>query len=327
MMKRNIQLETKLIDDLLDISRVTSGKLALHLGAVDLNDLVRNVCHTCGSLAHERGIDLQTKLDRAAGVISADSARLQQVLWNVLMNAIKFTPDQGVIQVSTAWLLSGRCEVRIQDTGAGIPPEVLPHIFNAFEQGGAGVTRQFGGLGLGLAISKALVELHHGTIRAESAGAGQGATFVIELPGRAMTATAKIRLATPPRQEKTPNLRLLVVEDHADTARTLAILLQRAGFKVTTAPNVAKAIAVAENEPFDLLVSDLGLPDGTGYDVMRSVRSTLGVPGIAMSGFGMEEDVRRSREAGFAEHLVKPIDVSELVSAIRRVSAKRLSAS
>lgn len=327
MMKRNIQLETKLIDDLLDISRITSGKLALHVAAVDLNDLVRNVCRICGQLIRERGIELQTRLDRTAGVINADSSRLQQVLWNVLMNAIKFTPARGSIHVSTAWLTGGRCEVRIQDSGAGIDAEVLPHIFNAFEQGGAGVTRQFGGLGLGLAITKAIVELHHGTIRGESPGTGQGATFVIELPGRAMTATAKIRLAAPAVKEKMAGLRLLVVEDHADTARTLALLLRREGFTVVTASNVESAVATAKSGGFDLLVSDLGLPDGTGYDVMRSVHSILGIPGVAMSGFGMEEDLRRSQEAGFAEHLVKPIDVAELIAAIRRVAARKISGS
>ncbi|MGV3660291.1 MAG: GAF domain-containing protein [Prosthecobacter sp.] len=326
MMKRNIQLETKLIDDLLDISRITSGKLVLPLAAVDVNDVVRNVCRLCNPLVRERGIELHTRLARSAGVINADSARVQQVLWNVLMNALKFTPAGGSITVTTEWLDSSRCEVRIQDTGAGIAPEVLPHIFNAFEQGGAGVTRQFGGLGLGLAICKALVELHHGSIRAESAGAGQGAAFIIELPGRAMTATAKIRLAAPAAKVDSSHLRLLLVEDHPDTERVLGALLRRAGFTVVTAQNVTKAVATAREQSFDLLVSDLGLPDGTGYDVMRNVHSILGIPGVAMSGYGMEEDIRRSREAGFSEHLVKPIDVPELISTIRRVASKHVGA-
>jgi len=324
MMKRNIQLETKLIDDLLDISRITSGKLVLHLSAVDLNDVVRNVCRLCNPLVRERGMELHTRLARSAGVINADSARVQQVLWNVLMNAMKFTPAGGSITVTTAWIDAGRCEVRIQDTGAGIAPEVLPHIFNAFEQGGAGVTRQFGGLGLGLAICKALVELHQGAIRAESAGAGHGATIVIELPGRVMTATAKIRLAAPAAKVEAGHLRVLMVEDHPDTERVLGALLRRAGFSVTTAPNVAKATTTAREQAFDILVSDLGLPDGTGYDVMRTVHSILGIPGIAMSGFGMEEDIRRSRDAGFSEHLVKPIDVGELIATIQRVAAKHV---
>lgn len=326
MMKRNIQLETKLIDDLLDISRITSGKLVLHLAAVDLNDVVRNVCRLCNPLVRERGMELHTRLARSAGVINADSARVQQVLWNVLMNAMKFTPAGGSITVTTAWIDSGRCEVRIQDTGVGIAPEVLPHIFNAFEQGGAGVTRQFGGLGLGLAICKALVELHHGSIRAESTGAGQGATFIIELPGRAMTATAKIRLAAPAAKVDDGHLRILMVEDHPDTERVLAALLRRAGFTVVTASNVTKAVATAREQMFDVLVSDLGLPDGTGYDVMRSVHDILGIPGVAMSGYGMEEDIRRSREAGFSEHLVKPIDVPELIATIRRVASKHVGA-
>lgn len=322
MMKRNIQIETKLIDDLLDVSRITSGKLALHLGVVDLNDVVRNACRICAPLARERGIELHPRMGRMAGVVNADSARVQQVLWNVLMNAIKFTPPKGHITVSTAWLAeSGRCEVRVEDSGAGISPELLPHIFNAFEQGGSRVTRQFGGLGLGLAICKALVELHHGSIRAESAGPGQGTTFIIELPGRLMTATTKIRLAAPGKKENEASLRLLLVEDHADTARTLSALLRRASFEVVSVQDVAGAIAAAKVQPFDVLVSDLGLPDGSGYDVVHAVKDEQDIPAVAMSGFGMEEDVRRSRQAGFTEHLVKPIDVTELVATIRRVVA------
>ncbi|WP_395744828.1 PAS domain S-box protein [Prosthecobacter sp.] len=319
MIKRNIELETKLIDDLLDLSRITSGKLALDIEAVDLNDTVRQVCSICAPQLRERAVFLEVELDDEAGMVAADSARLQQVLWNVLKNAIKFTPEKGVIQVSTARRDDGYCEVRVIDPGIGIPADRLPHVFNAFEQGGSNITRQFGGLGLGLAICKALMELHHGSIRAESAGVGQGATFIIELPSKTMTTTAKIRLAAPPVNAVLPQLRLLLVEDHADTARILSRQLCKAGVTVLQAADVNSAIKLAEHESFDLLVSDLGLPDGSGYDVMRRVRAARGMPGIAMSGYGMEEDMRRSREAGFSEHLVKPIDLRELIAAIRRV--------
>ncbi len=323
MIKRNIELETKLIDDLLDLSRITSGKLALFINAVDLNEVVSQVCRICAPQLREKEICLEAELGTDAGMVAADSARLQQVLWNVLKNAIKFTPQKGTIYVSTARRADGCCEVRVKDHGLGISAESLPHVFNAFEQGGTNITRQFGGLGLGLAISKALMELHHGAIRAESAGVGQGATFIIELPSKLMTSTAKIRLAAPPIGEVLPQLRLLLVEDHVDTARILGRQLGRAGVTVVQATDVSSAIKLAERESFDMLVSDLGLPDGSGYDVMRRVRAMLGIPGIAMSGYGMEEDIRRSREAGFSEHLVKPIDLRELITAIRRV-AKQL---
>lgn len=322
MIKRNIELETKLIDDLLDLSRITSGKLTLDIEAVDLNEIVRQVCSICAPQLHEQGVFLEAELDEDVGMVSADSARLQQVLWNVVKNAIKFTPVNGVIQMTTRRRNDGCCEVRVQDQGIGIPPERLPHVFNAFEQGSTSITRQFGGLGLGLAISKALMDLHHGSIRAESAGAGQGATFIIELPAKSMTTTARLRLASPPVIAALPPLRLLLVEDHADTARILARNLGRAGITAIQASGVKSAIALAARESFDLLVSDLGLPDGSGYDIMRHIRSTYHIPGIAMSGYGMEEDMRRSREAGFSEHLVKPIDLRELIAAIRRVAVK-----
>lgn len=320
MIKRNIELETKLIDDLLDLSRITSGKLALVIETVDLNEIVRQVCGICAPQLHEHSVFLEVELDGEAGMVAADSARLQQVLWNVLKNAIKFTPENGTIQVSTMRRSDGYCEVRVQDPGIGIPVEQLPHVFNAFEQGGASITRQFGGLGLGLAISKALMDLHHGAIRAESAGVGQGATFIIELPSKTMTTTAKIRLAAPQENPTLPHLRVLLVEDHADTARILSRLLGRAGVTVLQASDVGGAIELAEREPPDLLVSDLGLPDGSGYEIMRHMRAVHRIPGIAMSGYGMEEDMRRSREAGFAEHLVKPIELRALVAAIRRVT-------
>ncbi len=324
MIKRNIELETKLIDDLLDLSRITSGKLALDIEAVDINTIVRQVCSICAPQLHEHGVFLEAELDEGAGMVAADPARLQQVLWNVVKNAIKFTPERGVIQLSTVCRNDGYCEVRVQDHGIGIPAESLPHVFNAFEQGGTNITRQFGGLGLGLAISKALMELHHGVIRAESAGVGQGATFIIELPSKSMTKTAKIRLTAPPASTKLPPLKLLLVEDNADTAHILSRQLGRAGVTVAQAADVSSAIQLVEHESFDLLVSDLGLPDGSGYDVMRRVRTVHGIPGIAMSGYGMEEDMRRSREAGFAEHLVKPIDLRELIAAIRRLTVNRV---
>ena len=318
MIKRNIELETKLIDDLLDLNRIINGKLRLHLEAVDLNAAVRQVCDMCGPQAQEQGVRLEYELAADAGTVAADPARLQQVLWNLLKNAIKFTPKTGSIHIATGRTADRGGTVQVRDSGRGIAPEILPRIFDAFEQGDPAITRQFGGLGLGLAISKALMELHEGSLRAESAGAGQGATFTIELPA-APPALAAPALHLPAAGGAAQRLRLLLVEDHHDTARKLQTLLERSGYAVSTAGDVASALELAGRETFDLLISDLGLPDGSGYDVMAGLQKTQPLPGIAMSGYGMDGDVRRSREAGFAEHLVKPIGVPQLRAAIRRV--------
>jgi PAS domain S-box-containing protein len=320
MIKRNVELETKLIDDLLDLSRISSGKIELKMEALDLNEVVRHVCEICRPQINEQNVRLETALSQRAGLITADPARLQQVLWNVIKNAVKFTPALGTIRVSTARLDRERCEVRVQDSGIGIAPDVLPRIFNAFEQGDVRITRQFGGLGLGLAISRALVDLHGGAIRAESQGQGKGSTFIIELPGHVISPTTAAPQPGSNKGGGARQIRLLLAEDHADTARTLSRFLRAAGYEVVAATSAASAIAAAASEPFDLLISDLGLPDSDGYEVMRAVRARGIVPGIAMSGYGMEDDIRRSREAGFSEHLVKPIAIDQLIAAIRRVT-------
>jgi PAS domain S-box-containing protein len=323
MIKRNIELETKLIDDLLDLSRIASGKIELKIENIDLNEAVMHTCTICRPQLLERKQRLELELGNDIGAIPADPARLQQILWNVLKNAVKFTAPEGRIVLSTARLDAERCEVRVRDSGIGIERELVPLIFNAFEQGDVQITRKFGGLGLGLAISKALVELHGGTIRAESEGVNQGATFVIELPRSKAAPASPGRIGDAGGAIEKGAIRLLLVEDHPDTARTLARLLRKGGYTVTEAADVASALAAVEREEFDLVVSDLGLPDGDGYDLMRAVGERRSVPGIAMSGYGMEEDIKRSREAGFSEHLVKPISYRDLVWAIRRVTEGR----
>jgi CheY-like chemotaxis protein len=323
MIRRNVELEARLIDDLLDLSRITSGKVVLKKEAVDLNEVVRHVSGICRPQIMEKQIHFETKLGEEVGFLSADPTRLRQILWNVLKNAVKFTPAHGTVRVSTARLGPDRCEVRVQDNGIGIPSDLLPRIFDAFEQGEAHITQQFGGLGLGLAISRALVELQGGSIRAESAGPGQGALFSIELPGQLLPPVAARPLSDAGELAHDPPLRILFVEDHADTARTFSRLLRRAGFEVVTASDVAGAVAAIEREAADLLVTDLGLPDGDGYDLMLAVQARRRMPGIAISGYGMEEDLRRSHEAGFAEHLIKPVRVADLIAAIRRVGLKK----
>lgn len=324
MMKRNIELETKLVDDLLDLNRIATGKLKLDIQPVDINEAVRQVCAICRSQEDNEDVVFEVEYGADAGSVAADPSRLHQVLWNVLKNAIKFTPEKTVIRILTRKLADGNCEVRIQDQGIGIPAEVLPRIFDAFEQGEASITRQFGGLGLGLAICKAIMELHHGTIRAESEGPGQGATFIMELPAAASAAAAGIKPPSGREKEHPGKLRLLVVEDHEDTLHTLGRLLTSAGYLVRGVSSVQAAVDVAARESFDLVLSDLGLPDGDGYQVMRRISTLQKVPGIAMSGYGMEADVQRSRDAGFAEHLTKPVQFAALKRAITRLAPQAL---
>ena len=322
MIRRNVELETKLIDDLLDLSRITSGKLSLRLESLDLNAAVEQVCDICHSQIQEKGIQLFVVLDATVEMVTADSSRLQQVLWNVLKNAAKFTPQGGTIRVTTSRVGAGRMQVQVEDSGAGISAQMLPKIFDAFEQGDARVTRQFGGLGLGLAISKALVELHHGSIRVESPGIGAGCTVTIEMPAAASHKEASSAVGDFKAGNSEQPLRLLIVEDHADTALLLKRLLETSGYAVKTAGGVAEALEAAAREPFDVLVSDLGLPDGTGCELMRQIRERQPLRGIAMSGYGMEEDVRQSLEAGFSEHLVKPVDISTLERTILSLASQ-----
>jgi signal transduction histidine kinase len=319
MIRRNVELESRLIDDLLDLSHITGGKLALRKRPVDLNDAVRHAFGICRDQILEKGVRVHFELGADVGSVNADPARLQQVLWNVAKNAAKFTPADGDIHVSSQ-RATGWVRVCVRDTGIGMSADVLEHIFNAFEQGDAETARQFGGLGLGLAISKALVELHGGKICAQSGGAGKGSVFTIELPAlEASMENAPTGTSSEADSGRAP-VRLLVVEDHADTATMLAKLLGSAGYSVKTATSAAAALDLASRESFDLLVSDIGLPDATGYHLMRQIKERYGTNGIAMSGYGMEEDIRKSREAGFSDHLVKPISFAQLMQAIQRLT-------
>jgi PAS domain S-box-containing protein len=320
MIRRNIALETRLIDDLLDLSRVISGKLRLDCLPTHLNDLVGHVLDIVGGEVQDKGLTLKSTLGARPDLVNVDSARLQQVVWNLVKNAAKFTPPGGTIRVATRSADGGRVEVEVRDTGKGISPQALPSIFDPFEQGEPAITRQFGGLGLGLSIAKAVVDRHGGTIRAASEGPGLGSSFAVALPLIGPSADRPEEAAPPPADSPAGRLRVLLVEDHGDTARATVRLLERSGYKVEWAEGVAAALRLAESQPFDIVVSDLGLPDGDGYEVMQRLKERHGVPGIALSGFGMEGDVLRGREAGFLEHLVKPVDVATLDQTIRRVT-------
>jgi two-component system CheB/CheR fusion protein len=347
MVRRNVELEARLIDDMLDLTRIARGKLELRREAADLRQILEHALQTAsGDLLHKR-LRLVLDLTREDHAVWADTPRLTQVFWNLFSNAVKFTPAGGAITVrsSREESAAGRqLLVEVADTGIGIEPDVLADIFDAFQQGEQTITRRFGGLGLGLAISKAIVELHGGSLTAASDGLGRGAVFSVRLPvgelrpaepAESRPAAAVASTPVPPPESgaseintanaanaaKAGALRILLVEDHADTAEAMADLLRDLGHRVTVACCVTEALAAAERHAqdggLDLVVSDLGLPDGTGLDLMAKLRGRYGVRGIALSGYGMEEDVRKSLAAGFERHLTKPINLQALQTAIQ----------
>ncbi len=327
MARRNVELEARLIDDLLDVTRISQGKLRLNREVVDAHALIRQAIEICRGEITASGVDLDVELDAEDHFVDGDPARIQQVAWNLIKNAAKFTPKGGRIEVRSRSAREGdgaaRLALTVADTGVGIDPEALLRIFNAFEQGGSAITREFGGLGLGLAISRSLAEAHGGTLAAASPGKGRGATFRLEVPTVPAPGRVAAGPSSPPAEDRLGRpLTLLLVEDNLDTLRVMSRLLHRRGYKVSTASTVAGALEVAKAEgTFDLVISDVGLPDGSGLDLMRRILESGPARGVALSGFGTEEDRRRSREAGFLEHLVKPVDFARLESTIRSISA------
>jgi len=327
MVRRNIELESQLIDDLLDMTRVLRGKVDLDCQSVPLCRVLGDAIAVCRPDIEARGIDFTVDMGpQAPYLIKADTLRLQQVFWNLLKNAVKFTPHGGQIAVRCWVAGSDQVVAEVRDNGIGIEAEALTRIFKPFEQAERATSRRFGGLGLGLAISKAMVDLHGGSITAESRGIGQGAAFRVTLP---VLALGKGEVTIGPdglpagkaAQNRTvlPPLRVLLVEDHGDTARIMRRLLAAAGHSVTHAGDVATALeTVAANRAgFDLLISDLGLPDASGHELMRRLKEKgYTLPGIVISGYGTEADVQQSRAAGFCAHLTKPVSVPHLEAAM-----------
>lgn len=316
MIRRNVELEARLIDDLLDLTRIDRGKVQLNFEVVDAHTLLQNALEICQAEIDRKHLARSLNLGASKVHMRADSARLQQIFWNLINNAVKFTQRNGRIIISTSNDSRGQLRVEIADTGLGIEPEALPKIFDAFEQGGR---TQLGGLGLGLAISKTLVEAHKGTITAQSAGRNKGATFTLVFPTCEKAETQIAPAVSPVLAERQP-MRILLVEDHEDTNRSLTNLLRRRGYQVQSALNFQSALDVSANEEFDVLISDLALPDGSGIDLMQKLSSRPALR-IALTGFGMEDDIRKSYEAGFQHHLVKPIDLNKLDSLIQEGAA------
>ncbi|HEX8280652.1 MAG TPA: ATP-binding protein [Chthoniobacterales bacterium] len=322
VLQRNVELEALLIDDLLDLTRIAHGKLELHSDAVDVHSSLEHALATSAAELEAKGLIITKRFEAREHHCWADAARLQQVFWNVVKNAAKFTPSGGRLDLSTRNDEQHGIVVEIRDTGIGIAPDLLPRIFDAFEQGGRKVTSQFGGLGLGLAISKRVIDMHGGTISAASEGRGHGATFTITLQAMETSLLTNSDVL-PLDAASTAHAAILLVEDHADTARVLRRILEHAGYAVAHAGSVARARELAAEHAFDLVISDLGLPDGSGLELMRFLHETRGQTGIALSGFGTDEDRAASAAAGFAEHLIKPVDWPQLRSTIERLLARR----
>jgi two-component system CheB/CheR fusion protein len=317
--RRNVQFEARLIDDLLDLTRITRGKLQLHPEAVDAHRLVENALTIVHEDIARKGLNVATDLGATEHHIWADPIRIQQVFWNLLNNAVKFTTQGGQIRIRTS-NVEGRFAFEITDTGVGIEPENQARIFKAFEQGEASIIRQFGGLGLGLTISQTLLKLHGGTIDVQSDGKNCGARFTVTLD------LLREPMAESPRKTDAASvtekrLRLLLVDDHADTRRILSRLLGKCGHEVATADCGQSAFKLMETGRFDVLISDIGLPDTSGYELVREAKRRQSLQGIALSGFGMEEDVRRSMEAGFDYHLTKPVEFQELRTLLQKIAS------
>ena len=318
MINRNVTLEARLIDDLLDMTRMDRGKLKLDRCAVDLRSILERAIEGCADDIEAGELTLKVRTGRRPQIVNGDAARLQQVFSNLLRNAVKFTPPGGTIRLRSR-VHGTACEVTVADTGAGMDADFIPQAFTAFEQGDRNSTRK-AGFGLGLAICKTIVDLHQGELTAYSPGKDQGATFTVRLPVLPIFRSVPEQSTSAAAPNQTRPLRILLVEDHADTAKIMQRLLTSDGHTVEWAGDVAAGLKLAAGNQFDLLLSDLGLPDGSGVDLMRALRdSGSDLPGIVLSGYGQEHDFVRSREAGFSAHLIKPLTPQRLNDAIAEV--------
>ena len=324
VIKTNVELEARLIDDLLDLTAVVRGKLPLQRRLVQINELVRDAIAKVAADAAQRSVKVRLHCDAHVLIVNGDPVRLQQVFWNVLKNAVKFSRANGTVMISTVYMPETKTvKVTIADDGMGMTAQELAKIFDAFAQGdhaAGGGSHRFGGLGLGLAIAQSVVVLHEGTIVATSGGRDKGSTFVVELPvAEAQNPLESQPGETPARLVPAPmgtGISILLVEDHEPTSLSLQRLLSRRQFDVVRAGSLNEARAAFLTRRIDLLISDIGLPDGSGYGLMAEFTKHRPIVGIALTGYGMEADVTLSREAGFAIHLTKPISVDLLDRAL-----------
>src|SRR5882724_9318464 len=320
--QKNVELEARLIDDLLDISRITCGKFAMEMDVVDVHATLRAAIDKIQNDVAQKKIRLSLHLSAPNCTVRGDAVRLQQVFWNVLKNAVKFTPHHGTILVDTR-TDKNELVIAISDSGIGMTPAETGTVFDVFCQGEQAMSHQFGGLGLGLAISQSIVVAHFGRIHAESAGPGKGSTFTVALPlisvAEKMNAHVPEKNSPSQTSAKVQPLCILLVEDHEPTRTSLTQLLLRRRHKVVTAASIGEARALAQTLNFDLLISDIGLPDGNGADLMRELGARQNFKGIALTGYGTEQDVAKSKSAGFIAHLTKPVRIESLDTTLAEI--------
>jgi signal transduction histidine kinase/CheY-like chemotaxis protein len=339
--ERSSEAQVRVIDDLLDISRIVTGRLRVDMAPVDLTPLVRESLETVHPAATAKAIALEQELEGSVTVLG-DRARLRQILWNLLSNAVKFTPANGRVGVKVQQTGNSSIAITISDSGVGIAKDFLPHVFERFTQYDASTSRRHLGLGLGLAITRYLVEMHGGTIRAESAGPGKGAEFIIELPlNTNVDAGSTLRPESRPTEATEPasaayrynpdaddwllnGVRILAIDDHIDTRESLSTLLEQFGASVSTAGSAAEALAALPRVKPEILIVDIGLPDEDGYSLLKKVRALPiaeggHIPAVALTGFTREQDRRMAASVGFQRHLAKPINVEELLSTLKHL--------
>ncbi|HYO92107.1 MAG TPA: ATP-binding protein, partial [Pyrinomonadaceae bacterium] len=335
--ERNAKAQRQIIEDLLDVSRIITGKLRLDVREVDPVALIDNAIEAVRPAAEAKNVRIQKLIDTGAGRLTGDPSRLQQVCWNLLSNAVKFTPKGGRVEMRLERTAS-HVEISVSDTGQGIGPDFLPFVFDRFRQADSTTTRRHGGLGLGLAIVRHLVELHGGTVRAESAGAGHGATFTVTLPlvsdyQREVTEEIEHALRndnTSPLEcpERLDDLKILAVDDEADTRDLLYTTLTKCGAEVKTAGSVQEALELFKGSRPDVLISDIGMPDEDGYELIRIVRELpeeMGgnVPAVALTAYARAEDRLRALRSGYQMHVAKPVELAELIAVIASLAGRR----
>jgi PAS domain S-box-containing protein len=327
VIERNVRAQSKLVDDVLDVSRMVSGKLRLELETVDIANVVQGVAGVLQPAADAKGVALSVDVRKGHGFVAGDAARLHQAIWNVVSNAVKFTRRGGSVTVAVT-RKSGTIEIVIADTGSGIPPEFVPHLFERFSRAGSGQPREYGGLGLGLAIVKHLMELHGGSVSVESAGPDQGTTATLRLPLVAVHPAEVSGISAEASQPIVTGVRVLAVDDDADARGLVKEILESGGAVVTTVDSAHEALAAMARERFDVLVSDLAMPEADGCELMRNVRALPAerggdIPAAALTAYARSEDRTRVLMAGFDLHVAKPIDPGELLAVVQSLAAKR----
>lgn len=336
--ERNAKVQTQLISDLLDVSRITSGKLRLEVQSVDAVSIVEGALSTIMPAAEAKGINIEQQLEPTTGNVRGDPSRLQQIVWNLFINAVKFTPRGGKIYIKLA-RVDSHVELTVRDTGIGISPDLLPYLFERFRQGDTSATRFHGGLGLGLAIVKHLVEMHGGTVTASSEGKNKGSTFVVSLPVPALNevirpsekpfapiTSARGDEETPPWNLNLRGVRVMVIDDDLDARSVLRRILEECEAEVVDAEGVKPAMALLANQKPHVLISDISMPEQDGYDLIRQIRelghSSTDIPAIALTAFARNDDRDRALRAGYQIHLTKPVDAGELSAAVAALAGR-----